>query len=96
MLADVAAAGFGSPPEVDVLEARSRAASADVAAAAFCCGTPLRAEIEAREPAGLDDVVAACTAALERRFGSIDLDAKIRGFVVTTTPHTPFRSREGR
>ncbi len=84
ILADVEAGGF-ERAELDVLEARSRAASAEIAVVALCQGTPLRAEIEARDPLGLLDAVADCTAAIERRFGAVDLEARIRGFVVTAT-----------
>ena len=84
ILADVAGAGFASSA-MSVLEARSRASSPDVPAVAYCHGTPLRAEIEARDSSGLDRAVTACTAAIEQRFGTVDLDTKIRGFVVTAT-----------
>ena len=81
--ADVAAAGFVSPVGFDVMEVRSRAASADIPAMAFCYGTPLRNEIDARDPFRLDEAVTRSTAALEQRFGTTDLDGKIRGFVIT-------------
>ena len=84
VLADVAAAGFTSS-EMSVLEARSRASSPDIPAAAYCHGTPLRAEIEARDSSGLDNAVTACAVAIEQRFGAVDLDTMIRGFVVTAT-----------
>ena len=88
ILADVAAGGFEGG-EIDVLDARSRAASAEIAVVALCQGTPLRAEIEQRDPLGLVDAMADCTVAIERRFGTVDLDAKIRGFVVTATNPPP-------
>jgi SAM-dependent methyltransferase len=84
ILADVAGAGFDSP-EMNMLEVRSRASSPDIPAVAYCHGTPLRAEIEARDSSGLDTAVAASSAAIERRFGSSDLGSKISGFVVTAT-----------
>ncbi len=89
VLADVADAGFTSS-EINVLEAQSRASSPDIPGVAYCHGTPLRAEIEARDSSGLDNAVTACATAIEERFGAVDLDAKIRGFVVTATaPEAP-------
>ncbi len=82
---EVAATGFNAPIDFEAVEARSRAATAGLAAKAFCLGTPLRAEIEARDPSRLDEAVAASTDALAARFGPTDLDGRIRGFVITAT-----------
>ena len=89
--ADVAAGGFESPASVDALEARSRASSPEVPAIAFCQGSPLRDEIEARDPSRLAEATALAAAAIEQRFGSSDLDAKIRGYVITATKPTEDR-----
>jgi len=83
--ADVAAGGFVSPAGVAVLEARSRAASAEIPAIAFCQGTPLRNEIEARDPSRLAEATAVAAAAIEKRFGNSDVDGKIRGYVISAT-----------
>jgi SAM-dependent methyltransferase len=83
--ADVAAGGFVSPAGVAVLEARSRARSAEVPAIAFCQGTPLRNEIEARHPSRLAEATAVAATAIEERFGKTDVDGKIRGFVISAT-----------
>jgi SAM-dependent methyltransferase len=84
--ADVAAGGkFVSPAHVAVLEARSRARSAEVPAIAFCQGTPLRNEIEARHPSRLAEATAVAAAAIEERFGKTDVDGKIRGLVISAT-----------
>jgi SAM-dependent methyltransferase len=83
--ADVAAAGFTSPALFEPLEARSRAVSADIPAIAYCQGTPLRNEIEARDPSRLAEVTAAATEAIAERFGATDVDGKIRGYVITAT-----------
>ena len=80
---DVAAGGFVSPAGVAVLEARSRARSVEVPAIAFCQGTPLCNEIEARHPSRLADATAAAAAAVEERFGKSDVDAKIRALVIS-------------
>ena len=45
---DLVSGGFSAPPRIDTLAARSRAASARNPAIAYCQGTPLRNEIEAR------------------------------------------------
>jgi SAM-dependent methyltransferase len=82
---EVAAAGFNAPIKFEAVEARSRAATADIVAMALCLGTPLRSEIEARDPSRLDEAVAAATEALAARFGPTDLDGRIRGFVIAAT-----------
>ncbi len=83
--ADVAAGGFVSPAPFERLEARSKAASAEVPAIAYCQGTPLRNEIEARDPSRLAEVTAAASAAIERRFGATDVDGLISGYVIAAT-----------
>jgi SAM-dependent methyltransferase len=79
---DLAAGGFSAAPEIVTVEARSRAASARIAALAFCQGTPLRNEIEARDAGRLDEATDAATAAIARRFGSGAVDGKMRAHVV--------------
>ena len=79
---DVAQAGFTSAANIDTVTARSRAASARRAAQAYCEGTPLRNEIEARAGAGLAEATAACTAAIAERHGAGPVDAKIQAHVV--------------
>ena len=83
--ADLAAGGFVSPAGVVAVEARSRAQSADVPAIAFCQGTPLRNEIEARPPSRLAEATAVAAAAIEERFGKSDVDGKISAFVISAT-----------
>lgn len=81
--ADVAGGGFESPTKFELVEARSRADSAEIPAIAFCQGTPLRNEIAARDPERVADVTAAAAAAIERRFGASSVDGKISAFVMT-------------
>lgn len=57
----------------------------EVPAVAYCQGTPLRNEIEARGPARLVEAAEAATNAIGQRFGPADLDSKICGYVVTAT-----------
>jgi SAM-dependent methyltransferase len=82
---DVAAAGYEASVHFEMLEARSRAATADVPAIAYCQGTPLRNEIEARDSALLAEATTAATLAIADRFGPTDVDGKIRGYVITAT-----------
>ena len=79
---DLADAAFDAPPRVETVAARSRAASAHAAAIAYCQGTPLRNEIEARSGVGLVEATAACTAAIAERFGTGPVDAKIQAHIV--------------
>jgi SAM-dependent methyltransferase len=81
--ADLARAGFGAPARFDTIAARSRAASARVAAVAYCEGTLLRGEIETRTGASLAEATSACAAAIAERFGEGEVDAKIQAHVVT-------------
>lgn len=81
--ADVAAAGFAVPAAFEELEARSRAASPHIPAVAYCQGTPLRNEIEARDPARLAEATETATAAVRDRFGDVNLDSLVRGYVIT-------------
>jgi hypothetical protein len=63
----------------------SRALTAVDPAIAYCQGTPLRNEIEARSAAGLDGATNAVAAALERRFGNGPIEGRIRAHVVAAT-----------
>jgi len=80
---DLRNAGFTATPNIDTVTARSRAVSPHAAALAYCQGTPLRNEIEARTGATLAEATAACEAAIARRFGSGPVDGKIQAHVVT-------------
>jgi SAM-dependent methyltransferase len=79
---DVAAAGFARAAQIDTVSARSRAVSPRAPAVAYCEGTPLRGEIEAR---GIPLAEATDAAAVEiaRRFGSGTVDGAIRAHVVS-------------
>lgn len=83
--ADLTAAGFTEPASIDVLEHRSLARSADHPAIAYCRGTPLRNEIEHRDPTRLDEATNHATRRLTERFGATDLDGRIRGKVVAAS-----------
>ena len=80
--ADLAAAGFTAAPNIETVAARSPAASPSVVAIAYCQGTPLRGEIQARAGVSLGAATAACTAAIAARFGSGPVDARIQAHVI--------------
>ena len=77
-------AGF-SKVSVTTLEETSAAPSPRHPAIAFCQGTPLRNEIEARDASLLDHVTEQATEAIAARFGNGRVTGKIRGHVVTAT-----------
>lgn len=82
---DLAAGGFTDGVTAEALEHRSRAGTADLPAVAYCQGTPLRNEIEQRDSTRLDEATKHATKRLAERFGSTNLDSKIRGFVFTAS-----------
>ena len=79
---DLADAGFRAPPQIATVAMQSRAASARVAALAYCEGTPLRNEIEARDASRLGAATDAAEAAIAKRFGHGAVQAKIQARVV--------------
>lgn len=81
---ELVAGGFTEPPAFTTLAARSRAASCDLAAQAYCQGTPLRGEIEARAATGLAAATEAAARALRERFGEGVVDGKIQALIVAT------------
>jgi SAM-dependent methyltransferase len=85
--ADVVAGGFASP-NITTLAARSVAATPRIPAVAYCHGTPLRHEIEARGPGRLDEATDRATEAIARRFGTGVVDGKIQAHVVEARPGT--------
>ena len=79
---DLRAGGFEAAARVDTVAARSRAPSARHPAIAYCQGSPLRNEIEARDAARLGEATDVAAAAIERRFGAGPVDAKIQAHIV--------------
>jgi hypothetical protein len=49
---------------------------------AYCQGTPVRSEIEAQDPARLEQATEVAAAAIARRFGSGTVDGKIQAHIV--------------
>ena len=78
---ELTAAGFGSIA-IDTLEGVSRAASAREPAVAYCEGTPLRNEIEARDRSRLEEATQRATKALAQRFGTGPIEGRIRAHVI--------------
>jgi len=79
---DLAGGGFRAPARFATVAASSRAASPQVPALAYCQGTPLRNEIEARDAARLDEATAVAAAAIARRFGTGPIEGKIQAHVI--------------
>lgn len=65
------------------LSARSRADSCRGPAIAYCQGTPLRSEIEARDAYLLAEATEVAAEAIALRFGRGWVDAKIQAHVVS-------------
>jgi SAM-dependent methyltransferase len=61
----------------------SRAASPHDIAIAYCQGTPLRNEIEARDPLRIEEATQKAAEALVQRFGSGPIEGRIRAHVIT-------------
>lgn len=80
---DLANGGFTEPPHIDRVAARSRSESPRVPAIAYCEGTPLRAEIAARDAEQIGEATDRAAEAIARRFGPGAVDGKIQALVVT-------------
>jgi SAM-dependent methyltransferase len=80
---DLASGGFTRSPRITTVEARSWAKSAQVPAIGYCQGTPLRNEIEARDPARLGEATDTAAEAIAQRFGREAVDGKVQAHIVT-------------
>jgi ubiquinone/menaquinone biosynthesis C-methylase UbiE len=80
---DLSRSGFTATPEITTVSARSRAKSPRDPAIAYCQGTPLRGEIEARGPGRLGEATDVAAAAIARRFGDGAVDGKIQAHVIS-------------
>jgi SAM-dependent methyltransferase len=80
---DLASGGFARKPRIDTVAARSRASSPRIPAIAYCQGTPLRNEIEARGGSRLGEATEVAAQAIAERFGRGAVDGKIQAHVVT-------------
>ncbi|PZM09193.1 class I SAM-dependent methyltransferase [Rhizobium tubonense] len=75
-------AGFRSIA-IETLERESKATSAEQAAVTYCQGTPLRNEIEERNPSGLEATTWKVAEILRKRFGTGVIEGRITAHVVT-------------
>lgn len=82
--AELAAAGF-TGVSIERVERRSKAASPREPAIAYCQGTPLRNEIEARDASRLEEASQAAADLLAHRFGKGPVDGRISAYVITAT-----------
>jgi len=69
--------------EIETVELVSQAVSAEQVAIGLCQGTPLRGEIEARDPDGLVAATAAAAEALRARFGAGAFENRMSALVVS-------------
>lgn len=82
ILHDLAEGGFREA-SITTLAARSQAETPWIPAVAYCQGTPLRSEIEARGAHGLVEATAHVARALAARFGAGPIDGEIQAHVVS-------------
>ena len=80
---DLASGGFTASAQTITVAARSRATSPQVPAVAYCQGTPLRNEIEARDASRLAEATDIAAEAIAQRFGRGPVDGKIQAHIVT-------------
>jgi SAM-dependent methyltransferase len=86
---DLSIGGFDATAEIHCISARSRAASPRDPAIAYCQGTPLRNEIEARDASALATATDVAAKAIEARFGAGAVDGKIQANVIVVTATSP-------
>ena len=79
---DLANGGFKAA-KIETIAERSRAPSARDVAIAYCQGTPLRNEIEARDASALEEATELAEKALRSRYGNGPVDGKIQAHVIT-------------
>ena len=80
---DLKLAGFVAPVQISTVAASSQASSARIPAIAFCQGTPLRNEIEARGLSRLAEVTDFVSQRMTERFGTGAVDGKIQAHIVS-------------
>lgn len=78
---DLAQGGFTASPQIETIAARSRASSFRDPAIAFCKGTPLRDEVQARGGT-LDAATDVAAQVIARQFGDGPVEGKMQAHVV--------------
>src|SRR5258706_10205580 len=88
---DLVGGGFATRPEIVTVTARSRAKSPRDPAIAYCQGTPLRSEIEARAASRLQEATDAAADAIGRRVGVGNVAGNIHAHpgIVLRRPRRP-------
>jgi ubiquinone/menaquinone biosynthesis C-methylase UbiE len=71
---------------IDTVDYQSKAPSSRDPAIAYCQGSPLRSEIEARDPSGLEAATRQAAEALARRFGTGAIEGRMQALVITAVP----------
>jgi ubiquinone/menaquinone biosynthesis C-methylase UbiE len=89
---ELEAAGF-SDVAVETQAELSRAASPRIPAAAYCQGTLLRNEIEARAPGQLEAITEIVATAIANKHGQGEVAGKIQAHVIAATAGSPGRQR---
>ena len=79
---ELRAAGF-TDISIDVVAHRSKAPSPLEPAIAYCQGSPLRNEIEARDASRLEEATSRAADAIAQRFGSGAVDGRIQALMVS-------------
>ncbi|WP_160010004.1 class I SAM-dependent methyltransferase [Rhizobium sp. 18055] len=79
--ADLRASGF-TTVDIITLQHQSSAADAHTAALAYCHGTPLRSEIEARDPKALNTVTDRATDAILEAYGEGPVSGNIQAHII--------------
>ena len=80
---DISVAGFSVTPTIETISKRSHALSPRIPAVAYCQGTPLRNDIEARDPTRVAEATDVATMAIVANFGEGEVEGKIQAHVVT-------------
>jgi SAM-dependent methyltransferase len=80
---DLAAGGFADC-RIETVKLKGWAASPAALAEGFCQGTPMRAEIEALDPTGLEAATAAAAEAIAERFGKGAFETDLCALVIET------------
>jgi SAM-dependent methyltransferase len=81
---ELASAGF-TTVAIETVTLPCRAASGRDAAIGLCQGTPMRSEIEARDPNGLQSATDAVADALAARYGTGAIEAPMQALVITAS-----------
>lgn len=91
---DLRRGGFRLPPTITTVTACSRAEAPHLPAVAFCEGTPLRDELEARGAGVLQTATGRAVEAMAARFGSQEVEGKLQALVIAVEREGPVDMEE--